>query len=354
MSSTRPLAERATAPGRRGWRLLQLGLSPCIFSFVCAAPWLAVEVAPASRASHSRLPAVAAWARSAPTSLPPRRRPPPIAPLIRPALRGEGVWRATGPAVLGGPPVLVTTFRPAPVSPAIVAYLAWIDRTRTQLAFYPGLSSLFLGPPVAPSEVPPGQRWRLLATFNGGFKAASGAGGFAINGHTYVSLRRGFGTVVGYRNGLVDIGSWQGGPAAAPQIAFARQNLPLIVDHSRPNPNLSNGPQWGATLHGATHVWRTGMGIDEHGNLIYAAADQQTVATLAAILIHAGAVRAIELDINPEWATFITYRHAGGLQASKLVSNSQQPATRYLFTDNRDFFAVYRRVPGRPLDVPFS
>ena len=65
-------------------------------------------------------------------------------------------------------------------------------------------------------------------------------------------------------------------------------------------------------------------------------------------------MRAIELDINPEWATFITYRHAGGLQASKLVSNSQQPATRYLFPDNRDFFAVYRRVPGRPFDVPFS
>jgi hypothetical protein len=96
------------------------------------------------------------------------------------------------------------------------------------------------------------------------------------------------------------------------------------------------------------------MGIDRHGNLIYAAADQQTVGTLAAILIHAGAVRAIELDINPEWPTFISYVHRDGLQPSKLVPNSQQPATRYLFPDKRDFFAVYRRVPGRPFDVPFS
>jgi hypothetical protein len=29
-----------------------------------------------------------------------------------------------------------------------------------------------------------------------------------------------------------------------------------------------------------------------------------------------------------------------------------QPATRYLLPDDRDFFAVYRRLPG-PVTVPF-
>ena len=100
-------------------------------------------------------------------------------------------------------------------------------------------------------------------------------------------------------------------------------------------------------------VWRTGAGIDRHGNLIYAAADFQTVTTLAQILQRAGAVRAMQLDINPEWPTLITYAHHGGLDPVKVVPNYQQPATRYLVPDDRDFFAVYRRLPG-PVSVPFK
>jgi hypothetical protein len=49
----------------------------------------------------------------------------------------------------------------------------------------------------------------------------------------------------------------------------------------------------------AVQVWRTGVGIDARGNLIYAAADGQTVETLARILQRAGAVRAMQFDINP-------------------------------------------------------
>ena len=58
-----------------------------------------------------------------------------------------------------------------------------------------------------------------------------------------------------------------------------------------------------------TRVWRTGVGIDRRGNLIYVVANDQTVITLAKILQHAGAVRAMEFDINPEWHTLITYTH---------------------------------------------
>jgi len=100
-------------------------------------------------------------------------------------------------------------------------------------------------------------------------------------------------------------------------------------------------------------VWRSGVGVDRHGNVIYAAASDQTVRTLAAILIHVGAVRAIELDINAEWPSFITYEHNGGLSPSKLVPNGQQPANRFLVPDDRDFFAVYSRTRG-PLAVPFG
>ena len=74
--------------------------------------------------------------------------------------------------------------------------------------------------------------------------------------------------------------------------------------------------------------------------------------SLAQILRRAGAINAMQLDINPEWPTLITYRHDQGLQPIKVVPNYQQPATRYLVPDDRDFFAVYGRLPG-PVTVPF-
>ena len=75
--------------------------------------------------------------------------------------------------------------------------------------------------------------------------------------------------------------------------------------------------------------------------------------TLAQILQRAGAVRAMQFDINPEWPSLITYSHHGGLDPTKVVPNVQQPATRYLVPDDRDFFAVYRRLPG-PVTVPLK
>jgi hypothetical protein len=272
--------------------------------------------------------------------------PPPIEPVFARALPGEGAWRPTGPAIAGRPPVLVTTFRTERAYPRIVAYVAWFDHTRTALAYYPGRYE----PPSAslrgPIEVPFGQRWRLLATFNSGFIYADGLNGDALDGHVNEPLKSGLATLVAYRDGRVNIVGWSGGPRPRPGIAFARQSLPLIINHGRLSPKLNGSSQWGFTLGNAVRVWRTGCGIDRRGNLIYAAADYQTVTTLARILLRAGAVRAMELDINPEWPTLITYRHRHGLLPTRVVPNYQQPATRYLVPDDRDFFAVYRRLPG--------
>jgi hypothetical protein len=279
--------------------------------------------------------------------------PPRIRPVFARRLQGEGIWEQTGPLVRGRPPMLVTTFRTELDYPRIVAYVAWFDHTRTSVAYYPGRYE----PPSAsirgPMEVPPGQRWRLLATFNSGFIYRDGQNGSSIDGRMYEPLKQGLATLIAYRDGRVDIKSWTGGTVAGPKIAFARQSLPLIIDNGRLNPALNDSSQWGFTLGNAVRVWRTGAGIDRRGNLIFAAADYQTVTTLAQILQRAGAVRAMQLDINPEWPTLISYVHHDGLQPTKIVPNYQQPATRYLVPDDRDFFAVYRRLPG-PFTVPFK
>jgi hypothetical protein len=278
--------------------------------------------------------------------------PPPIRPVFADPLPGEGIWTPTGPLVDRRPPVLVSIFRSEREYPRNVAYVAWFDHERTALGFYPGRYEPPNAPVRGPMSVPNSQRWRLLATFNGGFTYIDGHNGSSINGLTYEPLKDGLATLIGYRDGRVEIKSWTGGANPGPTVAFARQSLPLIIEGGRLNPALNDSSQWGLTLGNAVRVWRTGVGIDRRGNLIYAAANDQTVTTLALILQRAGAVRAMQFDINPEWPTLITYTHHNGLQPIKVVPNLQQPATRYLVADDRDFFTVYRRLPG-PVTVPF-
>ena len=282
--------------------------------------------------------------------------PPRIKPIFPHPLPGEGVWRPIRPSVNGGPPVLVTTFRTELEYPQIVAYVAWFDPTRTEIAYYPGRYE----PPHAavrgPMMVPHDQRWRLLATFNGGFTYEDGENGSSDNGRKNEPLKDGNATLIGYRDGRVAIVKWSGGPSAGPDVAWARQSLAPIVWNGRLNPLLDenpNSPQWGFTLGGVTRVWRTGVGIDRRGNLIYVAADDQTVITVAKILQHVGAVRAMEFDINADWHTLITYGHRHGLVPTMVGPNPNQSPTRYLVPDDRDFFAVYRRLPG-PVTIPFK
>ncbi len=268
--------------------------------------------------------------------------PPQISPVISPALPGEGVWHGTGPLVRGAPPVLVATFRPDPSYPRLVAGVAWIDSSRAWLQLYPGrYEPPGGGNPTA--EVPPALRGGLLATFNSGFKLEDSGGGFVAFGHVYAPLKDEMATLVRLRDGTADVRAWSGGPDPGPGVEFARQNLPLIVDHGQLNPNLNDGPQWGATLGNAVRVWRSGVGVDARGNLIYAAADIQTATSLAQILQRAGAVRAMELDINYEWVTFNYYGSSGALGRSKLLSDMSRDPARYLSPDDRDFFAVFAR-----------
>jgi hypothetical protein len=280
--------------------------------------------------------------------------PPPIRPVFAHPLRGEGIWKPTGPQVAGGPPVLVTSYRPEAEYPELLAYVAWFDHTRTAIGYYPGRYE----PPNAavrgPMMVPYGQRWRLLATFNGGFTYEDGENGSTLDGHVNEPLKDGKATLVGHRDGRVEIVKWSGGRNAGPDVAWARQSLAPIVWEGRLNPGLNenpNSPEWGFTLGGVTRVWRTGVGIDRHGNLIFVAAEGQTVISIARLLRHIGAVRAMELDINPDWHTLITYTHKHGLLPKLVEPQPNQSADRYLIPDDRDFFAVYRRLPG-PITVP--
>jgi hypothetical protein len=274
-------------------------------------------------------------------------RPPRVKPIIHPALPGEGVWKPAAAGAGPTPPVLLTSFRSDPEYPQFVAGVAWIDHTQTKLAYVPGLAE----PPEPLShrgsgEVPPAQRKRLVATFNGGFPLETSNAGLIYRGKVKEAMVNGVATVVEYRDGRVDIVRWSHGSGAPANVWFAKQNLPPIIYEGRLNSHLSDGPEWGETVNNATRVWRSGIGIDRHGNLLYAAANYQTVESLAKILQRAGAVRALELDINEDWTSFITYRHPGAREPSNLLPEMYRSPERYLVPDERDFFSV-SLLPGK-------
>lgn len=126
-----------------------------------------------------------------------------------------------------------------------------------------------------------------------------------------------------------------------------RQNLDLVVDHGQLVAGLSdaNSRQWGATLGNRIYTWRSGVGVDAKHNLVFVAGPGLNVQTLAAVLQHVGCVRAMELDINPEWVSLMVY--AGNspptITATKLLSNMQRPADRYLHSGTRDFIELDSR-----------
>jgi hypothetical protein len=274
-------------------------------------------------------------------------RPPRVTALLRPALPGEGVWRGARRSETD-PPVLLTTLRNQPDYPRVVVGLAWIDAARTTVSLNPGREEPSGGLPRGSMAVPHARRGQLLATFNSAFKLSDSGGGVVLGGHTYAPMRNGQSALVGYSDGRVDVVDWQLGSQAPHWVTFARQNLPLIVDGGHVNPNLNDSAEWGATLGNAVLVWRSGIGVDRHGNLIYAAGNDQTVGSLAATMLHAGAVRAMELDINSYWVSFITYGGTYARDPSNLLPEMNRSASRYLEPDDRDFFAVYAR-PSPPL-----
>jgi hypothetical protein len=293
----------------------------------------------------STLAAVSTTTTTTTTTLP--YEPPAVVSSVRPALAGEGQWTPTDTWVPGPPSILTTTFRSDPSHPSIVAYVAWVRTATTQLALYPE----YEGPGATtqnrgPEMVPVAARATLLACFNSGFYEKDSAAGFYTHGQLFFPMVNGLATVVSYRDGHVGLLDWEGGPTPTPDILTARQNLPLLVNEGKPTSAAAVPRAWGVTLGGVPAVWRTGLGIDRQGNLIYVAAPAQTAASLAQILVDVGAVRGMQLDVNPEWPILTTYGNAGAATPSLFVPNPNQIPDRFLYSSTKDFFAVFVRTPG--------
>ncbi len=92
------------------------------------------------------------------------------------------------------------------------------------------------------------------------------------------------------------------------------------------------------------YTWRSGIGLTRRGTLLYAAGDALSAATLAEALRAAGAVTAMQLDINPFWVRAVTYRRnaAGYLVATPLNPGMYGTGRAYVTGNARDFFYITR------------
>ena len=251
---------------------------------------------------------------TAPAPTAPNHLPPPAAltPFASPALPGEGAWSAAGRLVAGVPAVYTTELRPDAVHTSYVVGVAWMDPTLLHATLYSGSQIPGGGPFTHTAPVAPSASTSLVAAFNAGFLMPNANGGYFTDGRTIVPLRSGAASFVVYRNGDSTVGVWGRDVTMTPDVVSVRQNLDLVVDNGVPVPglNATDTTQWGATLGGRIYVWRSGLGVTANGALVYVGGPGLNITDLADLLARAGAVRAMELDINTDWVNFSTYQPA--------------------------------------------
>ncbi|MCU4185996.1 phosphodiester glycosidase family protein [Acidiferrimicrobium sp. IK] len=276
--------------------------------------------------------------------------PPPAAvPLVvTPAVPGEGQWQPTGPLVNGHPAIYVAQYRADTVYTSQITTAVWIDPTALRVRLVPGAKQpggTWPEPPFLSGELAA----RAVAAFNGGFRLQDAQGGFYDAGRTAVALRTGAASLVLYKNGTVNIGAWGSEVTMTPNVSAVLQNLVPLVDGGNiaPDATYHDTRVWGATLGASTVVARSGIGVTADGALVYVAGPALTAKTLAEALQRAGAVRAMTLDINPEWVTFNFFSHPDPANpavttGTKLYPQMQRSADRYLgpTPESRDFFTV--------------
>jgi len=283
------------------------------------------------------------------STLAPLASPKPLVPFVT-GTPAQGRWTPAGRRVAGHAAIYVTTLR-LPAVPTVNAGVAWLDPRLVRARLYsgslsPGGISWHYSAPIAPAAAR-----TLVAAFAGGFLLSASHGGYLSEGRLVAPLRVGAASLVIYANGSWAVGQWGRDVGMSPRVVAVRQNLTLLIDHGRPVAGLSarDISVWGAALNGVANTWRSGFGVTAGGGYVYVAGPM-TVVELAQVLVRAGAVRAMVLDMNPLWPVFATYDPStpSGLatpaNGTDLLSTMlQSPARFFQPTYSRDFVTMSAR-----------
>jgi hypothetical protein len=238
--------------------------------------------------------------------------PAPIVPIVSPPVAGEGQWSPAGRLVHGLPAVYETMLRPSAIHTSYVVGVAWMDTKLLHATLYSGSQIPGGGPYTHTAPVSPTDATSLVAAFNAGFLMSGAEGGYYTDGKTIDPLRTGAASFVVYKNGAATVGQWGRDATMSADVVSVRQNLDLLVDNGQVVPAAYNASStaWGATLGNALYVWRSALGVTADGALVYIGGPGLDILDLGNLLVRAGAVRGMELDINTDWVNFSTYQPA--------------------------------------------
>jgi len=295
---------------------------------------------------HSAKPSPSA---TAPAVSPTTIAPAPLQSLVTSPLEGEGTWQDLY-SVGGNPAARVAFLRPDAVHTSYYVQVVWMDPKLVQFTLHPGYQ--VPGQPLtAPDQIPPSEIDSILATFNSGFHMSDSRGGYWQNGQLIAPLRTGAASMILATNGELKVENWPGGVPGT-GIAAVRQNLDLLIYNGTVSPAATqeNAKSWGLTVGNAAFVWRSAIGVRADGSIISVVGPAMTIESLASILHDAGVVNAMELDINQDWANYITYAHPSPGVAVPTVLPPPNPlinAHRYLQPSSRDFVSVLPRPQPR-------
>src|ERR1700730_6023345 len=211
---------------------------------------------------------------------------PPLPPPVQPG--GSIQWRPAGGQAVGQPLLYLGS--------SGGASMAWMPPKLVRAAVYPG--SADPGPWSVSGQVDDMNRPYLVAAFNGGFKPSDFNGTITSFGHAFRDPAPGVASFVAFADGSFTVGMWGRDVGRSPNVVAIRQNLPMLVDGGGPAAAAGSPGNWGASVGGAATM-RSGIGVDANGGLVWAGG-RLSPADLAAALVAGGAVRGMELDINPQ------------------------------------------------------
>lgn len=265
-------------------------------------------------------------------------------PMFNGAPSTNGLWVPSGERGIGGNVVFTTQVEPYPGAQSVD--VAWINQTNASLSIYAGTTQPG-GSFAVQGYVPPSLQSSLVAAFEGGFQFSVANGGFYQQGVMRPPLVNGAASLVQYQDGTLNIGTWGNEVSMSPSVVAVRQNLLPLVSNGAINPLTNYKPlvTWGYSLGNLVSTWRSGIGITNNGNLIWVGGPGLSPYMLAKVLVWAGSVRAMQLDINPDWVNFATYEYVPG-QGSVGTNLSPAmffPPSHYLNPFWRDFVAVFIR-----------
>jgi len=264
-----------------------------------------------------------------------------------PLYPGEGEWDQIYNGTAGA--LMAKTFvRPDPERSYAVAYLVKLNMNNLSLSAVAGRVEPGGYQNPGPGKIPTDAQksGRLIAAFNGGFQQKDGHYGMLVGNKTYLPLQKNLATLIIRKNEKPEIVNYTGQDLGK-NIVAVRQNGPLLLENSKDvtSSNEWNMQTWGLTTTNSMYTWRSGIGITEDGNLIYAAGPSLIPQTLAAALKAAGAVNAMQLDINPVWVRLTIFNHGenGSYKHYSLTKDMVDGGISYLAGYQKDFFYLMEK-----------